>query len=119
MFTICPYCRTQARHRIAFCRTNLRILLHNCGMLLARYFRPWINVVPGKPEDPSPLISYLRVCRSCRRRFLPRADSAYVATCWQCGYSLIGNESGVCPECGHRMSKIQRTLLRSRAREKP
>ncbi len=24
--------------------------------------------------------------------------------CWQCGYDLTGNESGVCPECGQRVT---------------
>ena len=43
------------------------------------------------------LVQALRVNAILRRRQLGR--------CMACGYSLIGNTSGVCPECGNVMHR--------------
>jgi len=31
--------------------------------------------------------------------------------CYRCGYNLIGNESGICPECGQKIAKKVRETL--------
>ena len=44
-------------------------------------------------------VGYL-VALSSRNRF-----DVFPPVCEKCGYSLIGNESGVCPECGTKVTK--------------
>lgn len=104
----CPFCGTPGPHRWAMCWVNVRIAFVNASVRIGG--GPLIHVVPynyGVP--PLPLF---RVCRACRRRFLPQPGRERARRCWHCDYDLKGNESGVCPECGRELAPLQRALLR-------
>lgn len=60
---------------------------------------PWTAILTTYPAVA--LVTYLRgPCRRERRR--KRNE------CLQCGYSLVGNTGGVCPECGHAVDQGNR-----------
>lgn len=58
------------------------------------FFLMLLLIIPG-----TRLFLSLRA-RSCRRRRLK------AGLCWRCGYSLTGNHSGICPECGAQTSGL-------------
>ena len=41
-----------------------------------------------------------------RAKNLPFGDARFSPRCAKCGYSLIGNVSGLCPECGTKIEKV-------------
>lgn len=45
----------------------------------------------------------LLICRSATRRFRGRLRTSR-GRCYKCGYNLTGNASGLCPECGSKIS---------------
>ena len=43
---------------------------------------------------------------TCREGVVPVGDAVFLGrrqVCLECGYSLEGNVSGVCPECGEQI----------------
>lgn len=55
-----------------------------------------------------------RVCLKCGTRFVgDRTLGRRLDECAQCKYSLIGNVSGVCPECGWRLPRDYRRFVRA------
>jgi predicted RNA-binding Zn-ribbon protein involved in translation (DUF1610 family) len=56
-----------------------------------------------------------RRCRSCGTSFVeprePRRAKAKLDVCVKCGYSLTGNVSGQCPECGQELTDEQRRFV--------
>ncbi len=49
-----------------------------------------------------PLFLLVRKCLECGVYFRGKTAWSRPGECIECGYVLIGNESGVCPECGRR-----------------
>ena len=62
-----------------------------------------VNVVifTGAGTLIGPIIYYL-----FRPKNLPFGDARFSPRCANCGYSLIGNVSGLCPECGTKIEKV-------------
>lgn len=104
---ICPHCGAEGNHRYLLSLGNL---LRATGNVLL--------FVIGLPvsfllEDGTPLLSMpialRRRCSSCRMLFhtdpelLERPPIRPV--CRSCNYDLRGNTSGVCPECGWKLSE--------------
>jgi hypothetical protein len=120
MHTRCPFCATYAAHRLTWCALNGRILLHNGMVMIGAWRAAIVFVIPPQRGLIEPhYIRGLRKCSHCGRRFLPSAEGELALTCWQCGYCLIGNESGHCPECNHPLARLQRALaVREVARPK-
>ena len=69
------------------------------GMFFEFYLNFWFLLVIS---GALPLVWSVRAVR--RRRRNARAPSGPV--CYDCGYNLTGNVSGVCPECGTVIAKV-------------
>ena len=46
--------------------------------------------------------------RDIRRRLRAQLAKKGIPVCIPCGYNLTGNESGVCPECGCAVQKLEK-----------
>ncbi len=57
-----------------------------------------------------------RRCQQCQHEFIPAIHPPMSPFCIKCGYDLTGNESGMCPECGSKISRRAREQLRKAAR---
>ncbi len=72
--------------------------------------------------DTTNRIHLRRRCRQCRAIFMPGSPLSRQPVCGQCGYNLTGNTSGVCPECGWKLSRrvrasVQRFTTKTRRHE--
>ncbi len=63
---------------------------------------PWEGIVPAPLGLCIAWVLLVPAEMSLNRvtTFLRRRRDAIASPCPRCGYDLIGNESGVCPECG-------------------
>ena len=106
----CPKCSsndTRLIYSVAnFGRMFLGLLLNLVFLLLLQ------SGTDGKFFPPK------RKCRKCRTNFVEPAEARgprrQLDECWKCKYSLIGNASGVCPECGWKLTRRHRRFLRKR-----
>ena len=57
-----------------------------------------------------------RKCRECGTKFRESKPSRRrkLDECLQCKYSLIGNVSGLCPECGWKLTRAQKRFVRKK-----
>ncbi len=66
-------------------------------------------------EDEGEHIPLTRKCHRCGSVFTRgRIKSRRLDECVRCGYSLIGNVSGVCPECGWKLRRAHKRFVRKR-----
>jgi hypothetical protein len=73
--------------------------------IVGRRLPPWVDDYIGIPVTFVLLtlcvVSLRHIARA--RKKLLRQDRAFWGFCAACGYSLTGNLSGVCPECGKKV----------------
>ncbi|MFQ5591983.1 MAG: hypothetical protein ACE5HE_12525 [Phycisphaerae bacterium] len=87
----CPNCRSHGYHRATWTARNISVAIYNLASLAA-------NVLTSLPVE--------RRCRSCGFRFTARPPGKRsFDECPGCGYSLTGNVSGRCPECGWKLPR--------------
>ena|GEM_PF-3426012 len=106
----CPNCRSAEDHHVIRSPRNLGVVLLNAlnsWVLLG--FWPLVSykriVSPAKPLR--------RKCLKCGYKFLgERPEPPDFDECAACGYSLKGNVSGRCPECGWRLPRRYRAYRR-------
>ncbi len=59
------------------------------------------NVAGGQIVCPLLIVSLYSLCSKLRRQ---GQEVSQLIPCESCGYSLVGNTSGICPECGGRLA---------------
>lgn len=96
-------------------------VIRNLGNLVRAFLNCIIWLVPGLIVGIPPgyeVHDYISVARRCRRCGAVFAGGRIVSRrldeCVRCGYSLIGNVSGVCPECGWKLRRAHKRFVRSR-----
>lgn len=75
------------------------------GSILNEVYRLKAPITAGLAVQVGLAILALWMARSARARFIASRDAT---RCRDCGYSLVGNTSGVCPECGTRTQHDER-----------
>lgn len=62
------------------------------------------------------LFPLTRKCRKCRTTFVEPSESRRprekLDQCRKCEYSLTGNVSGVCPECGWKLTRAHKRYVK-------
>lgn len=110
----CPYCDATAGLRILPGPRNLLRVVAN-GLLFGVYALVAVFVFQGPLfYDNAPRLRLKRQCSACGSKFFGKSTSPELPMCGNCGYDLTGNVSGVCPECGWRLTK----RLRRRVEQK-
>jgi predicted RNA-binding Zn-ribbon protein involved in translation (DUF1610 family) len=73
----------------------------------ANYARSGANVLLGflGLMTLEPFFVLVRKCISCDIYFHKKEIWTRPGECINCGYNLTGNTSGVCPECGRRLTQ--------------
>ncbi len=100
----CPRCHSFEEHRVIWGRRNIRPILGNLVLVVVTL----VLVVPVREGW-----ALERRCLKCGYRFLgPRAIVPDFDECAKCGYSLTGNVSGRCPECGWKLPRRYRAYRR-------
>ena len=98
---VCPHCGSD-NTRAMLNLTNAVYLAGIALLFLVQFISAWLI---GEAGDGSPL-ALKRKCRQCRGTFWPKPIHEPAVTCGQCGYDLTGNVSGICPECGWKISLL-------------
>ena len=100
---MCPNCSAPSGARPV--RTLPNLVKHVANgvafFLLARSF-----------GAPPVRLQILYRCHLCQRTFTPAQSRAHTTACPECGYSLRGNLSGICPECGKPVPPYMMPRLR-------
>ncbi len=97
----CPNCRSEDDHEVVWGPTNWWIAVRNALVYLVWTTIVLLVIVPPSDVPGRPL---KRKCLGCGYRFYgPTPEAPDFDACAKCGYSLIGNISGRCPECGWRL----------------
>ena len=103
----CPKCCNADTKMIRSVGNFARIFLE--ALLEASYFLR---------ADTDTYFKVTRKCCECGARFVESRESKLqrkkLGMCVRCGYSLIGNVSGVCPECGWKLTRAQKRFVRKR-----
>ena len=109
---VCPKCRSSSCCRFMYDIGNCARVLGNGGMFVVAVVLTLIGL--GGVVEPLPF-DYKRECKECGTRFFALArHREHQMECGRCGYSLTGNVSGTCPECGWRLPARLRRVLRER-----
>ena len=87
----CPRCGLEDEVRLV--KTLPNVLAH----LVNQYFWPLRREYIGTPDK---IFSVRYRCGACDLVFSTGDRRRRSQCCRHCGYSLVGNTSGVCPECG-------------------
>jgi hypothetical protein len=69
-----------------------------------------ISLVYGLPVAIIAVVAYAWLARRSGPRAvreIPCPKCGYIGHCRKCGYNLTGNVSGICPECGEKVSGKQ------------
>jgi len=108
----CPHCRSAGNNSLVRTPGNLfRAILDLAAAVLV--FALSFDGLSGA------YVPATRKCNDCGRTFSaprePRRPDRKLDECRRCGYSLIGNTSGVCPECGRKLTARQIRVLREEA----
>ena len=104
----CPNCRSTTDTRIVLTPANLIRVTLNCMVWLLL----WL-LSEGCEMDVQDYVAVTRKCHKCGLLFAQRRGRSHkLDECVGCGYSLIGNVSGVCPECGWRLMRAHRRSVR-------
>lgn len=104
----CPFCGGVSGIRTVNCLSNLLRAGANAALLLT--FVMDASIAIGiVPRARLPL---RRRCDTCGATFNAHTPEPTEPVCGRCGYNLTGNVSGVCPECGWRIARRVRALIR-------
>ena len=109
--TRCPHCRSHDNSRL--CRTpgNIARSTFNLVIWLGLSLPLLVTLLGVLPEFD--FVPVLRRCRRCGAVFSwNRVRSRKLDECVRCGYSLNGNVSGRCSECGWKLRKEHRRFVR-------
>ena len=103
----CPTCETNEHVRYRRTVGNvLRVILNAILFPLWSLVSGWGGaVIAWYP-------SMAFVCLQCRTRFRgEKRQGTPMDQCARCRYSLLGNQTGRCPECGWRIPRAFRRIL--------
>lgn len=102
---VCPHCGAASGGRITRSPGNvLRIVVNVLAVVVC-------TVATWFPADWRVL--RLRCeCSHCGGRYYAKTPMPKEPRCGRCRYDLTGNVSGVCPECGWRLTARMKRLVR-------
>lgn len=107
----CPNCRSTTDTRAIRNVSNaVRVSLDVTISLIWAIASMFLYIPHVDEGDHIPLT---RKCHRCGSVFARgRIKSRRLDECVRCGYSLIGNVSGVCPECGWKLMRAHKRFVR-------
>ena len=120
----CPNCQSPDDHHVIRSPRNLVAATVNAlSALFWLGFWPFVSI----ERITSPASPLKRKCLNCGHKFLGELpETPDFDECARCGYNLMGNISGRCPECGWKLPLQYRAyrrkadrLLRKRANRPP
>jgi ribosomal protein S27AE len=115
----CPYCNAATRLRVLWTLGNL-IRVVAIGVIILAAFAVALVIETLEPADATRRIRLQRKCSRCGGRFMAGAPLVREPLCGSCGYNLTGNVSGICPECGWKLTRrMQRRVRRTALRPPP
>jgi ribosomal protein S27AE len=110
----CPFCSAATNLRIVASLSNLVRLAANALLLGIDAVLAVTLGSAALTEEGWPF-ALKRRCSRCGGKFLTKTRVLKAPECGNCGYNLTGNVSGVCPECGWRLTRRMRQLVRRRS----
>ena len=110
---LCPYCRSISDTQIIINLGNVaKVTLNGIIYLLE------CVLTNGRQVYVIDHLPVARICRKCGTIFAKgRGFGCKLNECVKCGYSLIGNVSGVCPECGWKLMRAHKRFVQKRKNE--
>ena len=106
----CPNCATT--------ETKLVLSFANLVRMSFSFALGLLVLVITEGEGLGNLCRLTRKCCECGTRFRESGEARRLRkkldVCKRCKYSLIGNLSGVCPECGWKLTRAQKRFVRKR-----
>jgi len=97
----CPHCGSSQHVHIVRSYGNLARIVGNIALVPLKAVL--LIVTFGVIHVPAPPFNLVRVCKRCGLYFTPGKTWKDTTKCPVCRYSLLGNISGVCPECGWKL----------------
>ncbi|MCZ6652615.1 MAG: hypothetical protein O7D91_06260 [Planctomycetota bacterium] len=107
MVMACPHCgAVDDSHRIRGLSNSLRAAFNVVFCVLLLDIALLFLVFRGLP------MRLRRRCNACQGRFYAHEEAVKEPRCGDCNYELTGNVSGTCPECGWKLTKRVKRLVR-------
>jgi hypothetical protein len=108
----CPFCGSENTRAVV----GLANACYLAGVILILMVQLILSYIIDLDNEGSPL-AFKRRCRKCNGQFRPRPAHEFSSNCGQCGYDLTGNVSGICPECGWKITYLVKRRIRRKNKE--
>ena len=114
-FVRCPHCDATAGSRILLTLGNSARAALVLGIVVIAFVLEAV-FLGGELAELTRLVKFKRRCSHCGGKFLAKSPLPADPACGSCGYNLTGNVSGICPECGWRLTRKVKRRIRLKTR---